>query len=738
MTMTHRDLSIDPIKYGIFTHRLFNILEEGRKSMQMVSGSAVVVEGGETMCAFYRPDGMTILVAAGILLHATGGADFVRKCIEWYEENPGIYEGDQFFFNDPYIGGQHLPDQVIIKPIFYEGQLIAWTGSIMHTPEVGGLSPGGMPPAATEIFHEGIRISGLKIIEKGKFRKDVFNTLVRQVRDPHLMGLDIKAKIAANNVCARRYLELVTKFGLNFVQLASERIIDNAATMAKARLRNLPDGVWRSRLYGDAPNATNEPFKVVCTMIKQGEEVTFDYTGSSPAMPGPGNSTLTATWGSLFVVLCSQLFPGISWNYGMTEVVRLIAPEGSVLNPRYPAACSLGVTTVGKMVCATAHDCIAKMLYAGEEFQDVNAGWPGIAVGGLKYGGQSQYGDPIAGTILDGFAGGLGATPVRDGIDTGGAMMNPQSKISDVELIETYLPFLYLSRCQATNTGGFGQFRGGMGLEIVYMVYGTEKMSIGFSGGGIRVPPGLGLFGGYPPPSTDIIYVRDSDVRSWFAESRVPMHIEDALDLNGNIHHHRTQERSMLTLRNYDLVFNRLLGGGGFGDPLDRDSNKVLDDFKMRVISRDIVQHVYGVVIDETTMKVDNNETVELRLRLTEQRIGPLDQDIYPHKTVQNQEGLHIHPNLQITLHETNNVIKCRRCQYVFGPATENYKHNAVLITGIPQHMKQGPLSGDTPIAVYQQWICPRCGILLQVDVFSPEMETEESAILWDIQVTVC
>ena len=169
---------LDPVRYEIFRHRLFHILEEGRLAMKMVSGSPVVVEGGETMCALYASDGTPILTAAGILLHCTGAMDFIRKAIEWFEEDPGIHDGDSFFFNDPYIGGQHLPDQMVVKPVFYQGKRIAWTGSMMHTPETGGIEPGGMSPSAREIFHEGVRIRGLKIVEGGKFRKDVFQTIV--------------------------------------------------------------------------------------------------------------------------------------------------------------------------------------------------------------------------------------------------------------------------------------------------------------------------------------------------------------------------------------------------------------------------------------------------------------------------------------------------------------------------------------------------------------------------------
>jgi len=250
---------IDLVKYEVFRHRLFSILEEGRIAIKMVSGSPVVVEGGETMCSLHRADGSTILVAAGILLHAVGARQFIQKAIELYEQDPGFNDGDQLFFNDPYLGGQHLCDMVVIKPIFYKGRRIAWAGSVMHTAETGGVAPGGMPPKATEIFHEGIRILGLKVVEAGKFRPDVYNSIVQQVRDPHLIGLDLKAKIAACNTCARRYLNLVDKFGLEFVEAASNKLVNDTEARARAKLRGLPDGIWRSRLYGDNSGLREKP-----------------------------------------------------------------------------------------------------------------------------------------------------------------------------------------------------------------------------------------------------------------------------------------------------------------------------------------------------------------------------------------------------------------------------------------------------------------------------------------------
>ncbi len=603
---------LDPVRYQIFRNRLYNILEEGRITIRKVTGSSVVAEGGETLCSFYTSEGVPILTSAGILLHVTGARDFVLKAIEWYEDDPGINDGDQLFFNDPYIGGQHLPDQIILKPIFHQGKRIAWCGSFMHTPEVGAIEPGGQVPRATDIWQEGMAVQGLKIVEAGKLRPEVFNTICRHSRDPHLVGLDTKAKIAANNVCARHFLSLVESYGEDFAEAAGYRIIADSEKLARARLAALPDGTWRSRLYGDTDGLQEKPFRVNCTMTKQGEEISFDFTGSSPQNAGSLNSTIAGTWGSLFVVLASQLFWDVPWNGGMLAPVKMIAPAGTVVNCNFPAACSMGVNTAGSMVTETAHECVAKMLYAAGLYADVNSGWRGARGAGVNFGGQNQHGNNVAGIILESFAAGIGATTERDGVDTGGNMMNPTSNISDVEMMESNLPFLYLSRHQAMDSGGFGKYRGGMGPEMVYMIYGSEQFRVGLFGTARRTPGNWGMFGGYPTYVQEARYLLNSNVQDWFAASKAPVSFAELERLEGK---EITPPNSFapIPVKTYDLLSCRLGAGGGYGDPLERDPEMVKVDVRRQACSVEAARVVYGVILDPESLVIDWEATARLR-----------------------------------------------------------------------------------------------------------------------------
>ncbi len=611
---------IDPVRYEVFRHRLFNILEEGRIAIKMVSGSAVVVEGGETMCSLHLADGSTILVAAGILLHAVGARQFIQKAMELYEEDPGFDDGDQLFFNDPYLGGQHLADMVVIKPIFYKGKRIAWTGSVMHTAETGGLAPGGMPPRATEIFQEGIRILGLKVVEKGKFRPDVYNTIVQQVRDPHLVGLDLKAKIAACNTCAQRYLDLVDKFGLDFVEAASHKLVSDTEARARAKLRSLPDGVWRSRLYGDNSGLAEKPFKVFCTMTKERDEITFDFTGSSPQNEGSNNETYPATWGSLFVTLCSQLFWNLPWNDGFIAPIKVIAPEGTVVNCRFPAACSNGVITAGAIIQEVTQECVAKMLYAGGLIEDVNSAWKGSTGGTPYFGGTNQFGDRCAGIILDAMAGGMPATPYRDGVNSGGNKMNPQSSISDVEMIDMTLPFMYLQRKDLADTGGFGKFRGGNATQQIYMVYGTNSLRIGVQGTGRRAASNFGLFGGYPGSVHEARYGLDTELPELFKQSKTVKAFQDVKAVAKRVIDPPNSFDTIPT-KEYDIYIQHFGGGGGYGDPLDRDPELISKDVRNRDTSLEAAQKVYRVVLDPETLEVDKAATERARDEARKERL---------------------------------------------------------------------------------------------------------------------
>ena len=622
---SHRE--VDPVLFEMYVHRLVSLSEEGRIALQKVCASPIVVQGGECMSAFYAADGTTIHTASGHLRFAAGCEDAVKAVLAAYSENPGIYDGDQFYLNDPYVASMHVYDQMVVKPIFHDSRLVAWTASMTHTADTGGILRGG----STEIFHEGVRSSGIKLVERGVLRKDIFNILTEQCRDPNYVGLDLKSRIAANNVCARGFLRLVEKYGIEFIKAANRKLIADSEAMARARLKSLPDGVWCSVVHASVTNVRNgeaKPIRVVCTMTKRADAITFDFDGSSGQNEDAGNLTLVGSWGQLFVALSSQLFWNIPWNGGMAKPVSMSIPRGTFLNCRYPAACG-DAPALGGSLTAAASECIAKMLYAAGLEEDVNASWYGSGGAGESsnnggpgffYGGHNQHGVPVGQGLYDMHGSGFGAAPYRDGVPTGGHMNNPSVGISDIENIELQYPLVYLSRNHLIDSGGFGKYRGGQGLQRIIMVYGTDDLTVNYSPYH-GIPGGWGLFGGYPMGvGGHKLVVGPRDLKDKLRESRYPVAYSDVRNW-GNVIAPKLPPLQRLKIPEFFLMADPVGVGSGYGDPLDRAPELVLRDIVNFAVSAQWAAKVHGVVVTGDPPRLCEKETEELRAAIRARRL---------------------------------------------------------------------------------------------------------------------
>lgn len=740
--------TIDPILYEMYIHRLVTIAEEGRIALQKVTASPIVVQGGECMSAFYAPDGTTIHTASGHLRFSAGCEDAVKAIIREYSENPGINEGDQFFLNDPYIASTHVYDQTVVKPIFHDGELVAWTASMTHTADTGGMLRGG----ATEIFHEGICSTGVKLVENEVLRKDVFNLLTQQCRDPQYVGLDLKSRIAANNVCARGFKRLIEKYGIGFINAANKKLITDSEAMARARLRSLPDGVWHTVLYNAVANIHTGAPKIVrveCLMTKEDDQITFDFTGSSEQSEDTGNMTLVGSWGQLFVALSSNLFWNIPWNGGMGRPVTMTIPEGTFLNCRHPAACG-NAPAVGMTMTSAATECIAKMLFAAGLDDDVNASSYGSGgVGGsantggpgFLYGGHNQLGFPVGQGIYDMHGSGFGAAPYRDGVSTGGHQNNPSVGISDVENIEVQYPFVYLSRNHMMDSGGFGKFRGGLGMQRMVMVYGSKDMNVNHSEYH-GIPGGWGLFGGLPMGIGGSKYVVDaSALKARFSESRYPVEYADAPNW-GDVVHPKLAPLQRLKLPEYSLMVDPVDVGSGYGDPIDRAEAAVSHDVLEYAVSPAMAAKMYGVVVEGDAATVNRAKTDARRAEIRAERLArgkalPGARNAGSARVDKSGERLRLpHEYVEIArLGDGNVVSRCTKCAHVYGPANENYKLGSLRSVITPQDVSGMPLPDGSPyLAELHEYVCPGCATLVSVEVHCPSVEDDATPI-WDIRL---
>jgi N-methylhydantoinase B len=597
--------------FSIIRHRLFRIVDEAVITLKHVSGSAITNEGHDLMVSLYRADGTLLMGGVGFLHHLTSAAEACKAIIRRFGGD--IHEGDVFLLNDPYTAALHTSDIYLVAPIHYEGRLVAWSACFVHVTDIGGQNPGGFVPQAEDIFTEGFSSPGIRLVHKGEMRQDVLDTLLNMVRSPEMVSLDLRSMIACTNVATDRMQALIRKYGPETVDAANAKLIEDSEALFRARLRELPDGQWQSRQYLDV---NGETARVALTMTKEDDRLVFDFSGSDPQSAYSINCTYWASLGGLFAPLFPLLCYDITWNEGVIRPVEMIAPEGSIVNCTRPAPVS--VATVGAIQSVNNAACttIGKMLAASEKYrEEATAVWHANHFAIFKF-GRNQKGGYSIGILTETFAGAGGARSFEDGVEIGGEIPNPISRMANVETIEAQFPIRYLFRRRAPDSGGPGAFRGGTGGEMAIVAHNAPDGGIDYviSGKGARHPMSEGLAGGWPGAPNSYVWVKAPD-----DGSNAPVDGAEGLDsIPGD------KERvswGVFPLRGRDALYVRWNGGGGYGDPIARDPERVRKDVIAGVVSRDSARRIYGVELDANGA-VDVAATDACRTGIRRQRLS--------------------------------------------------------------------------------------------------------------------
>ncbi|MGQ0655034.1 MAG: hydantoinase B/oxoprolinase family protein [Betaproteobacteria bacterium] len=592
---------MDPITFSIIRHRLFRVVDEAVITLKHVSGSAITNEGHDLMVSLYRADGALLMGGVGFLHHLTSAAEACKAIIRKFQGK--INEGDIVLRNGPSTAALHTSDIYLVAPIHHQGRLVAWSACFVHVFDIGAMNPGGFAPDAQDIFTEGFSSPGIKLVDRGELREDVWSTLLNMVRGPEMVALDLRSMIACNNVARERMLALIDKYGPQTVDEACRTLIEQSESRLRQRLRELPDGSWQSRQYLEVKGET---YKVILTMKKQGDSLVFDFTGSSPQSKYSVNCSKWASLGGLFAPLFPLLCYDIVWNEGVIKPVRMIAPEGSIVNCARPAPVS--VATVGAIQSVNNAACttIGKMLAASDKYREEStAVWHANHFAIFMF-GTNQRGGLSIGILTETFAGAGGARHFGDGVDIGGEIPNPISRMANVETIEATFPIRYLFRRRLQDSGGAGKHRGGAGGEMAIVAHDAPDGGIHYvvSGKGTKFPQSEGLAGGYPGAVNDYVWVHAPKDARLFDQSLQAMPGEKQPVTWG-----------VYPLMGSDALYVRWNGGGGIGDPLAREPEKVLADVIQGTVSEHAAAELYGVVIRNGALDTAQTDAKRKALR---------------------------------------------------------------------------------------------------------------------------
>src|SRR5262249_18720098 len=379
-----------------------------------------------------------------ICAQATTLSSLVRHLLREYADNPGFGPEDVFLCNDPYISVCHQTCVQVAAPVFWEDELVAWSGASLHVIDVGGPLAGQVQVDAADIFGEEPLTGPIKVVEAGRFRRDVENTFTRNSRLPNLLALDLRAKVAAAQVIRKRLHETFAEFGVETVLAAMDDVVDYTERRLRARLAELPGGTFRHR---PCIQFGGRAFPCHGRAVQDAGRLTVDFSETANQAPAVINCTVHGLVGGVLAAVMVYLCWEIPWSpAGISRVITVKSREGSVFHARWPAGVSKSTTTAIWQVRNLASIVVGKLLAASKRDRDgAMAGWQGVKALEELF-GADRSGKRFGGPLLDGMAGGGGALCWRDGIDTGGHTSSLRATIANVESYELRYPILYLYR----------------------------------------------------------------------------------------------------------------------------------------------------------------------------------------------------------------------------------------------------------------------------------------------------
>ncbi|PKM84070.1 MAG: 5-oxoprolinase [Firmicutes bacterium HGW-Firmicutes-13] len=569
---------IDAVTLEVMRNALQSIAEEMGAALIRTALSPNIKDRKDCSTAVYTRDGRLVAQAEHIPLHLGLMQSVVKEVLKRYPREK-LSPGDALIINDPYISGSHLPDICIFLPVFYQGEIAAVMANLAHHVDVGGMTPGSTPTSSTSIYQEGIRIPPVKIMKRGRLDENIMELLSHNVRTSFEFKGDISAQVAANAVGMKRFLELIDKHGMEKVQIYLEEMISYSERCLRKEISNIPKGSWEYTDYLEGDGITEDPIAIKARVTINEDTIKVDFQGTDKQVRGPVNSTRGVTLACVYYAVKAVLCPDIPSNEGVALPLEVITPEGTLVNPNYPAPVSNANINTAQRIADVILGAFS--LFLPEKVTAASAGTMGLfTIGGIDPRSGEHY------SYVETYGGGQGATCGEDGMD--GVHTNMTNTLNTpTEVIEMTYPLLVNKYGLRSDTEGPGKYRGGMGLcrEITILEH-TAQATLSSERGKIKP---WGLHGGKPGANSRNIFKYENG-----REEVMPAKI--------------TAEVKAGT-----KIIYLTPGGGGFGPPLERDLDLVARDVKWELISLERAEKEYGVVLNPVTLEVDYEKTAALR-----------------------------------------------------------------------------------------------------------------------------
>ncbi|HEX4837108.1 MAG TPA: hydantoinase B/oxoprolinase family protein [Solirubrobacteraceae bacterium] len=559
---------VDAITVEVVRHALTSASREMGVTLRMTSCSPIFNEGNDYSCAIFDADGRLVTHGEFLPIHLGSLSFSVAYAREAFQEE-GLLEGDTVLMNDPYRGGSHLPDITMVSPIFHGGELLAFAANRAHHLDVGGAVPGSFYPLATDNHQEGLRIAPVKLFRAGVRDAHLLRLVTENSRLPGQMRMDLESQVSANRTAIERVGQIVDRYGADVVSDAMHELLEHSERRMRAVIAGWPDGDYSASDWLDNDGISDEPREIRVTLRVRGDRIEVDFSGSSAQTAGPLNSVLGYTHSGVYMTLQSATDPDIPPNAGCYRPIEIVAPAGSIVNPRFPAPCTGGNETVfiisGAIFRALAQVPGARVMACDQGSSN------NLLISGRDPRGDERY------VLYEYPEGGWGGNRDRDGLNAVYAIAGNTWNVP-VEVVERRFPVRVERYELRADSGGPGRRRGGLGIRREHRVLGHDA-EVTVLGNRVRVPP-WGLEGGRDGAAAGYLVVADG------AEPR------PAAPCFGS-------KASAVPLRDGETIVQLTAGGGGWGDPADRDPQLVAHDVRLGYVSRIAAERDYRVILTE-------------------------------------------------------------------------------------------------------------------------------------------